>query len=82
MNLLGYQDGDGAKMGTSYLNLVDLIEHPNVDLDELWKRIVFSICVSNTDDHLRNHGFLLGAQGWRLSPVYDLNAQPDGWGWL
>lgn len=80
MNLLGYQDGDGAKTGASYLDLVDLIERygaqVNEDLEELWRRIVFSICVNNTDDHLRNHGFLLSDQGWRLSPAYDLNPQP------
>jgi len=84
MNLLGYQDGEGEKTGVSYLDLVELIEvfgeHVNADLEELWKRIIFSICVSNTDDHLRNHGFLLGNQGWRLSPVYDLNPQPYGSG--
>lgn len=84
INLLGYQDGDNAKTGVSYLDLVDLIEQiseqPNDDLKELWRRIVFSICVCNTDDHLRNHGFLLGTQGWKLSPVYDLNPQPDGGG--
>lgn len=80
MNLLGYQDGDGAKTGAGYLDLADLIgqisEQPENDLEELWKRIAFSIFVSNTDDHLRNHGFLLGARGWRLSPVYDINPQP------
>lgn len=80
MNLLGYQDGEGAKTGASYLDLVELIgmigENVNSDLEELWKRIVFSICVSNTDDHLRNHGFLLGERGWTLSPAYDLNPQP------
>lgn len=80
MNLLGYQDGDGAKTGASYLDLVDLIERygaqVNEDLEELWRRIVFNICVNNTDDHLRNHGFLLSDQGWRLSPAYDLNPQP------
>jgi serine/threonine-protein kinase HipA len=79
MNLLGYQDGEGAKTGASYLDLVELIEligeNVNEDLEELWKRIVFSICVNNTDDHLRNHGFLLGTQGWNLSPAYDLNPQ-------
>lgn len=79
MNLLGYQDGDGAKTGASYLDLVDLIERygaqANEDLEELWRRIVFNICVNNTDDHLRNHGFLLSDQGWTLSPAYDLNAQ-------
>lgn len=80
MNLLGYQDGDGAKTGASYLDLVDLIERygaqVNEDLEELWHRIVFNVCVNNTDDHLRNHGFLLSDQGWTLSPAYDLNAQP------
>ncbi|MFP4261612.1 MAG: type II toxin-antitoxin system HipA family toxin [Opitutales bacterium] len=80
MNLLGYQDGDGAKTGASYLDLVDLIErygsNVNEDLEELWRRIVFNVCVHNTDDHLRNHGFLLSDQGWTLSPAYDLNAQP------
>ena len=82
LNLLGYQDGAGAKTAVSYLELADLVlqisEQPHADLQELWMRIVFSICVSNTDDHLRNHGFLLHAQGWRLSPVYDLNPQPWG----
>lgn len=43
------------------------------DLEQLWRRIVFNIAVSNTDDHLRNHGFMLDKQGWRLSPAYDLN---------
>jgi len=43
-------------------------------------RIVFSICVSNTDDHLRNHGFLLTAEGWILSPAYDINPNPKGAG--
>jgi len=80
MCLLGYQDGDGAKTGASYLDLVDLIERYGADVEadlaELWRRIVFNICIHNTDDHLRNHGFLLGESGWRLSPAYDLNPQP------
>ena len=80
MCLLGYQDGDGAKTGASYLDLVDLIERYGADVEtdlaELWKRIVFNICVHNTDDHLRNHGFLLQESGWKLSPAYDLNPQP------
>lgn len=84
MNLLGYQDGDGAKTGASYLDLVDLIERMGFDvaaeLEELWKRIVFNICVNNTDDHLRNHGFIANDRGWRLSPVYDINPQPWGGG--
>jgi serine/threonine-protein kinase HipA len=47
------------------------------DLHELWRRVVFTVLISNTDDHLRNHGFLYaGDQGWRLSPAYDLNPVP------
>jgi serine/threonine-protein kinase HipA len=46
------------------------------DCAQLWRRIVFSILISNTDDHLRNHGFLYEASGWRLSPAYDLNPVP------
>ncbi len=53
---------------------------PKEDLEELWRRIVFNVCVNNTDDHLRNHGFLLSDQGWKLSPAYDLNSQPWGGG--
>ena len=47
---------------------------------ELWRRIVFSAAISNTDDHLRNHGFLLAENGWALSPAYDLNPNPQGYG--
>jgi serine/threonine-protein kinase HipA len=61
----------------SYLDLVDVIENygTNVEanLHQLWRRIVFNIAISNTDDHLRNHGFLLNPKGWELSPAYDLN---------
>jgi serine/threonine-protein kinase HipA len=47
------------------------------DLRELWRRIVFNVLISNTDDHLRNHGFLYnGGAGWRLAPAYDLNPVP------
>lgn len=84
MTLLGRSDGDDASSGASYLELVELILRqgamPNDDLRELWKRIVFSICVSNTDDHLRNHGFLLQREGWKLSPAYDINPNPTGYG--
>lgn len=66
----------------SYLDIADAIRQygANVkeDLLELWKRMVFSILISNTDDHLRNHGFLyIGAKGWKLSPLYDVNPSPD-----
>ena len=76
MALLGKTDGDGAD-GVSYLDLASFIKTngalPKQDLKELWMRIVFSIAVSNTDDHLRNHGFLLTEDGWILSPMYDVN---------
>ena len=85
MTLLGYKDGHDHDEGGSYLELVELIEQygaePTKDIQELWKRIVFSVAVSNTDDHLRNHGFLLvPGKGWRLSPAYDINPMPDGHG--
>ena len=51
---------------------------PKKDLEELWKRIVFNMAVSNTDDHLRNHAFILTSKGWVLSPLYDVNPVPYG----
>jgi len=84
ITMLGYQDGQDHTDGASYLELVDfIITHgANVqqDLEELWRRIVFSICVKNTDDHLRNHGFILTERGWILSPAYDINPVEDGVG--
>ena len=77
MCLLGYKDGYSFKDGGSYLEIVELIEQygvdPTKDIRELWKRIVFSVAISNTDDHLRNHGFLMTKHGWKLSPAYDIN---------
>lgn len=77
MTLLAYNDGDNFQDGASYLELADFIikygADVSSDLEELWRRIVFSIAISNTDDHLRNHGFLLTPNGWRLSPAYDIN---------
>lgn len=78
MTLTGRTDGDDASSGASYLDLARvLIDHganTAADLRELWSRIVFNMLVSNTDDHLRNHGFLLTpGTGWRLSPAYDMN---------
>ena len=52
--------------------------NPNADLIELWKRIVFNMAVSNTDNHLRNHAFVLKKSGWALSPLYDVNPVPYG----
>ena len=65
----------------SYLDIVEFIQfsgtHVEEDLHQLWKRIVFNILISNTDDHLRNHGFVLSDEGWRLSPAYDVNPSTD-----
>lgn len=79
MTLLQYNDGDDAAAGVSYLELAKLLiqngatNTVNDDLSQLWRRIVFYLCISNTDDHLRNHGFILEGDGWRLSPAYDVN---------
>lgn len=82
MTLLGKTDGASAADGTSYLDMAAFIKsygaQPKQDLLELWKRIVFNMAVSNTDDHLRNHAFILIEQGWILSPLYDVNPVPYG----
>ena len=81
MTLLGHADG---VTGVSYLDLAEFIMQrgasPNEDLEELWRRIVFNIAVKNTDDHLRNHGFILTPKGWKLSPAYDINPIYHGTG--
>ena len=82
MTLLGKTDGASAADGSSYLDIVSIIKsngaNPSADLIELWKRIVFNMAVSNTDDHLRNHAFILEKKGWVLSPLYDVNPVPYG----
>ena len=82
MTLLGKTDGASAADGTGYLDIVSFIKSngakPKADLIELWKRIVFNMAVTNTDDHLRNHAFMLTDQGWILSPMYDVNPVPYG----
>jgi serine/threonine-protein kinase HipA len=84
MTMLGYSDGDNADTGASYLDIVEFIlQHgcrADKDLEELWRRIIFYIAVSNTDDHLRNHGFLLTDEGWTLSPAFDINPVEYGTG--
>jgi serine/threonine-protein kinase HipA len=84
MTMLGYTDGQDHIDGASYLELVEFIQsngaNVNQDLEQLWRRIVFSICVTNTDDHLRNHGFILTDEGWILSPAYDINPVETGTG--
>lgn len=82
MTLLGKTDGASAADGSSYLDMAAFIKsngaQPKKDLIELWKRIVFNMAVSNTDDHLRNHAFILTGKGWILSPLYDVNPVPYG----
>lgn len=85
MTLTGHADGADASTGASYLEIAEIIMSqgaaPREDLVELWSRIVFNVMVSNTDDHLRNHGFVLAPDaGWRLSPGYDMNPVPGSSG--
>ena len=74
MTLLGKTDGNDT---SGYLDLVSFIKangcSPKKDLEELFRRVVFSIAISNSDDHLRNHGFLLAKDGWHISPAFDIN---------
>ncbi|HEY5342783.1 MAG TPA: type II toxin-antitoxin system HipA family toxin [Solirubrobacteraceae bacterium] len=79
MSMLQAKDGEQA----SYLEIGQVLEERSsdagADLRELWRRIVFTILISNTDDHLRNHGFLRkSTAGWSLSPAFDLNPDPEG----
>lgn len=82
MTMLQRSDGDDASNGASYLEMAEFIlqqgAYPTQDLEQLWRRIVFFICVSNVDDHLRNHGFILQHNGWVLSPAFDINPVANG----
>jgi serine/threonine-protein kinase HipA len=84
MTLLERVDGEDTADGASYVELADVLmrlgSNTAADLEQLWRRIVFSICVSNTDDHLRTHGFILHPTGWTLAPAYDVNPDPNGAG--
>ena len=79
MTLCGLQDGADATTGNGYLDIVDVIvgnagfADPQSALEQLYRRVAFSICIRNHDDHFRNHGFLLTEKGWIWSPAYDLN---------
>lgn len=68
----------------SYLDMAEFISNYGANVDEnlhqLWRRIVFNTAISNTDDHLRNHGFILTDEGWVLSPAFDLNPSTDKYG--
>jgi serine/threonine-protein kinase HipA len=77
MTLLGLTDGCDVKTGNGYLDIVDFILRGCTDvrqnLRELYRRVAFNVMFGNTDDHFRNHGFLLTPKGWTLSPAYDIN---------
>lgn len=77
LSLLGLDDGAGSSTGNGYLDIVDFILQGCVDvgrnLRELYRRVAFNVLFGNTDDHFRNHGFLLTPKGWTLSPAYDIN---------
>ena len=77
MSLLGLDDGAGSATGNGYLDIVEFILRGCCDvqknLRELYRRVAFNIVFGNTDDHFRNHGFLLTAKGWTLAPAYDIN---------
>ena len=81
MTMTGNNEEKLRDSTASYLDIVDFITNYGIDvnnnLKELWRRIVFSICISNIDDHLRNHGFILTPKGWILSPAYDINPSVD-----
>lgn len=81
MTMTGNNEDTIKNQPASYLDIVEFIQNygckVNENLHQLWRRIVFNIAVSNTDDHLRNHGFILSDEGWALSPAYDLNPSID-----
>lgn len=81
LTLLGLTDGDNASSGYGYTDIVDFIVGHGADvgrnLEELYRRVAFNIIIGNSDDHFRNHGFLLTKKGWELSPAYDLNPTLD-----
>ena len=77
MTLLGLSDGCDARTGNGYLDIVDFILQNCCDVEQnlrqLYRRVAFNIAIGNSDDHFRNHGFLLTPRGWTLSPAYDMN---------
>jgi len=77
MTMTGNNEDTLKEKAASYLDIAEFIQYSGVqhkkDLHQLWRRIVFNIAISNTDDHLRNHGFILTEKGWVLSPAFDLN---------
>lgn len=81
MTMTGKNEDTIKEHQASYLELAEFIQnhgsHIESNLEQLWRRIVFNIAISNTDDHLRNHGFIITNNGWELSPAYDLNPSID-----
>jgi serine/threonine-protein kinase HipA len=77
MTLLEAYDGDAHDYAEIAETLPDVGAVTAEDLRELWRRMAFSVLINNTDDHLRNHGFLREPGGWRLSPAFDINPNPD-----
>lgn len=77
LTLLGLTDGDNASTGYGYTDIVDFVIQHGINvrnnLEELYRRVAFYVIVGNSDDHFRNHGFLLTRKGWELSPAYDIN---------
>ena len=84
MTMTGNTEDSLKENSASYLDLAEFIQFSGTDntndLHQLWKRLVFNILISNTDDHLRNHGFILTNKGWKLSPAYDINPSIDKYG--
>ena len=81
MTMTGNNEDTLKEKTASYLDIAEFIQYSGAqnkkDLQQLWRRIVFNIAISNTDDHLRNHGFILTEKGWILSPAFDLNPSID-----
>jgi serine/threonine-protein kinase HipA len=81
MTMTGNNEDTIRDIQASYLDIAEFISNHGTNIEanlhQLWRRIIFNIAISNTDDHLRNHGFILTKEGWILSPAYDLNPSID-----
>jgi len=84
MTMTGNNEDTIRDNPASYLDIAEFISNYGVNIEanlhQLWRRIIFNIAISNTDDHLKNHGFILTKEGWILSPAYDLNPSIDNAG--
>lgn len=81
MTMTGNTEEKLRRKTASYLEIAEFIQfygaYIESDLHQLWRRIIFNIAISNTDDHLRNHGFIINGKGWKLSPAFDVNPSID-----